>query len=108
MFVEGDNRVQGRISFKIDGGVADVDIVETAPHNFGRKGEYRGVGGHLFAIACKYSFDNGCDGFVAFTAKSDLIQYYHETLGAQLATGRRMFLDESAAQALVSKYLERE
>ena len=51
---------------------------------------------------------NGCDGFVAFTAKSDLIQYYHETLGAQLATGRRMFLDESAAQTLVSKYLERE
>ena len=52
LFVENDDTVQGRISFKIDGGVADIDIVESAPHNYGHNGKYIGVGGHLFAIAC--------------------------------------------------------
>ena len=35
------------LPFKIDGGVADVNIVEAAPHNVGHNGEYIGVGGHL-------------------------------------------------------------
>ena len=38
LFVKGDDTVQGRISLKIDGGVADVEIVETAPHNYSHKG----------------------------------------------------------------------
>ena len=44
LFLKGDDTVQGRISLKIDGGVADVEIVETAPHNYGHKGIYAGVG----------------------------------------------------------------
>jgi hypothetical protein len=55
LFVKGDKEVQGRISLKIDGGVANVDIVETAPHNYGHNGKYIGVGGHMFAIACQCS-----------------------------------------------------
>ena len=51
---------KGRISLNIDGGVANVDIVETAPHNYGHNGKYEGVGGHLFAIACKVSMESGC------------------------------------------------
>lgn len=52
LFLKDDDTVQGRISLKIDGGVADVDIVETAPHNYSHTGRYEGVGAHLFAIAC--------------------------------------------------------
>jgi len=58
------------------GGVADVDIVETASHNYSPTGRYEGVGAYLFAIACQVSLDAGCDGFVAFTSKSDLVEYY--------------------------------
>lgn len=36
--MKDDDAVQGRISLKIDGGVADVEIVETAPHNYSHKG----------------------------------------------------------------------
>ena len=68
--VKGDDTVQGRISSKTDGGVADVEIVETAPHNYSHKGIYAGVGAHLFAIACQISLNAGCDGVVAFTSKS--------------------------------------
>ena len=107
LFLKGSNIVEGRISLKIDGGVADVDIVETAPHNYGHDGKYEGVGGHLFAIACQISLENGCDGFVAFTSKSDLVQYYMETLKAQVFSGRRMFIDEDAAQILLDKYIRK-
>ena len=106
LFVEGDSTVQGRIAFRIDGGVADVDIVESAPHNIGRQGIYIGVGGHLFAIACQDSVEHGCDGFVAFTAKTNLIKHYIEALGAQVLNGQRMYIDEYAAKELISKYLE--
>ncbi|MDY4922760.1 hypothetical protein [Frisingicoccus sp.] len=106
LYVQGSDIVQGRISFRIDGGVADVDIAETAPHNFGHTGQYTGVGGHLFAIACKVSMDAGCDGFVAFTAKNKLIEHYKETLGAKVLSGQRMYIDETAAQVLIAKYLE--
>ena len=50
--------------------------------------------------------DVGCDGFVAFTAKNKLIGHYQETLGAKVLSGQRMFIDESAAQRLIDKYLK--
>ncbi len=107
LFVQGNTDVQGRISLKIEGGVANVDIVETAPHNYGRNGLCSGVGAHLFAIACKQSMENGCDGFVAFTAKSNLISYYEKTLGAIQLFGQRMAIEENAAKILIDKYFGR-
>lgn len=107
LFVKGNPNVQGRISLKIDGGVANVDIVETAPHNFGHNGKYEGVGGHLFAIACKISLENGCDGVVAFDSKSDLVEYYKKELNAIEIYPRRMVIFEEAAQILLDKYIRK-
>lgn len=47
------------------------------------------------------------DGYVAFTAKSDLIAYYRKVLHAQVARGQRMFLDEAAAEILLDKYIRK-
>ena len=107
LFLKDDDTVQGRISVKIDGGVADVEIVETAPHNYGYKGIYSGVGAHLFAIACQISLDAGCDGVVAFTSKSDLVEYYKEKLNAKVFRDRRMYIDEEAAQILLDRYMRK-
>lgn len=107
LFLKDDDTVQGRISLKIDGGVADVEIVETASYNYGHAGRYEGVGAHLFTIACQVSFDAGYDGFVAFTAKSDLVEYYKEKLNAGVFRGRRMYIDEEAAQILLDKYMRK-
>lgn len=107
LFLKDDDTVQGRISFKIDGGVADVDIVESAPHNYGRNGKYKGVGGHLFAIACQCSLEAGCDGVVAFTSKSDLVEYYKKELNAVEIMPRRMVIFEDAAQILLDKYIRK-
>lgn len=107
LFLKGDDTVQGRISVKIDGEVADVDIVETAPHNYSYIGIYEGVGAHLFAIACQVSLDAGCDGFVVFTSKSDLVEYYKEKLNAGIFRDIRMYIDENAAQILLNKYMRK-
>jgi len=107
LFVENDNTVQGRISLKIDGGVADVDIVESAPHNYGHNGKYIGVGGHMFAIACQISVEAGCDGVVAFTSKSDLVEHYKRELNAVEIMPRRMVIFEDAAQILLDKYIRK-
>lgn len=107
LFVEDDDTVQGRISFKIDGGVADIDIVESAPHNYGHNGKYIGVGGHLFAIACRCSLEAGCDGVVAFTSKSDLVEYYKKELKAVEVMPRRLVIFEDAAEILLDKYIRK-
>lgn len=105
LFVVGDDTVQGRISVKIDGGVADVEIVETAPHNYGHLGKYEGVGGHLFAIACQISMEAGCDGVVAFTSKTSLVDYYKRVLNAVEISDRRLVIYEDAADMLLDKYI---
>lgn len=107
LFLKNDDTVQGRISFRIDGGVADIDIVESAPHNIGHNGKYIGVGGHLFAIACQCSLDAGCDGVVAFTSKSDLVEHYKTELNAVEIMPRRMVIFEEAAQILIDKYIRK-
>ena len=107
LFVNGDNTVQGRVSLKIGGGVANVDIVETAPHNYGHTGKYLGVGGHLFAIACQVSLENGCDGVVAFDSKSDLVEYYKKELNAVEIYPRRMVIFEDAAQVILDRYIRK-
>lgn len=107
LFVSGDDTVQGRISLKIDGGVANVDIVETAPHNYSHSGKYQGVGGHLFAIACQISLEAGCDGVVAFDSKSDLVEYYKQELKAVEIYPRRMVIFEDAAKILLDKYIRK-
>lgn len=107
LFVKGSSEVEGRISLRIDGGVALVDIVESNPHNVGHLGKYIGVGGHLFAIACLVSLENGCDGYVGFVAKSNLIDHYINAIGAKVISGQRMAIDEYAAQELIETYLER-
>ena len=108
LFIAGDNNtVQGRISVKVDGGVADVEIVETAPHNYGHLGKYEGVGGHLFAVACQISMEAGCDGVVAFTSKTSLVKYYKRALNAVEIADRRLVIFEDAAEILLDKYIRK-
>jgi len=45
-------------------------------------------------------------GFVAFTAKTKLIDHYEKTLGAYLFKNQRMIIDTQAARILVEKYFK--
>ena len=85
-----------------------VDIVESSPENRGSTGIYKGVGAHLFAVACKLSWDVGNEGFVQFKAKTNLVEHYKTTLSAQNIDEQNMFIDSYAALALIKKYFSEE
>ena len=106
LFVAGDDRPQGRVAFKhlCSDYFTYLELVEAAPENIGHGGEYEGVGGHLFAIACKHSFEAGNDGYVQFEPKTKLIKHYQEKLGAKIISGSSMYIDTEAAKILLDKY----
>jgi len=83
-----------------------MDLLESAPFNIGHNKLYEGVAGNLVAYACKVSFQKGFDGFVAFTAKTQLIKHYEKTLGAFHFKNQRMIIDTIAAKVLVEKYFK--
>jgi hypothetical protein len=104
--LENDDELQGLIALKDEQNnmAIHIDILETAPHNYGSQGKYEGVGGHLFAFAGKLSIEKGY-GFIYFDAKTDLIEYYKKRLGAkQLGTSQRMVLEGEELLRLVEAY----
>lgn len=104
--VENKNIIQGLVSLMTDDRFVSIGIVENAKFNRGKEKIYVGVGGNLFAFACKISKDLGFGGFVGFVAKTALIDYYAMALGAERALGQRMFIGEEAAEKLINQYFK--
>jgi hypothetical protein len=87
--IKGTVDIQGLIAMKDDPDSKAVHILwaVTSPNNnvweFGTK-EYSGVGGHLFAIAGKYSVELGYGGFVYGEAMDkEIMNYYIQHFGAE-------------------------
>ena len=111
LYVEGDNRIQGAISIKSNpqNMTIEIDIAESAPFNssYNKKikdKEYNGVGICLFAEVCKRSLESEYDGYVEFTAKSNLVKYYMDNMRAIPIDAQRMYINTSGARWLVEKY----
>jgi len=98
--------IQGLLSITIEKDHVFMDLLESSPFNIGHNKLYEGVAGNLVAYACKVSFQKGFDGFVAFTAKTQLIEHYEKTLGAFHFKNQRMIIDTTAAKRLVEKYFK--
>ena len=96
--------IHGLISIAQKQGYLEMYLIESAPFNYGKNKMYYGVAGNLVAFACKRSFELGLDGFVAFTAKTALIDHYAKTLGAVQIGGQRMAIEERQASELVKRY----
>ena len=111
LYVEGDNRIQGAISIRenLQNRTIEIDIVESAPFNssYNKKikdKEYIGVAICLFVEVCKRSFENGYDGYVEFTAKSNLVKYYMDNMRTIPIDAQRMYINTSGAKWLIEKY----
>ncbi len=104
--VNNPDIIQGLLSITIENDHIYMDLLESAPFNIGKRKLYEGVAGNLVAYACKTSFQKGYDGFVAFTAKTRLINHYEETLGAYHFKNQRMIIDTEPAKFLVTKYFK--
>lgn len=104
--VNNPDIIQGLLSITIESDHIYMDLLESAPFNVGKEKLYEGVAGNLVAFACKTSFQKGYDGFVAFTAKTRLIEHYEKTLGAYHFKNQRMIIDTEPAKFLVTKYFK--
>lgn len=91
----------GMISLEI---TVDHIFVHLVERGGGHKNSYLGVGGNLFAYACKFAFDLGMRGHVAFIPKTKLIQHFSVTLGTIVLLNGRMGILEDAARRLIEIY----
>ncbi len=110
LLLENDNEIQGLVAvtdFPRDKALY-INLAESAPHNMGLSKKYEGVGGHLFAIAAKVSYDKGYGGFLFLDAKNaELVEYYKTKFGAThlgMPHPYRMFIDEEKAMELLRIY----
>ncbi len=98
--------IQGLLSLEDKGDHVFMHLLESTRFNKGKEKLYLGVAGNLVAYACKISFEKGCQDFIAFDSKTALIEHYQKTLGATAFRGQRMFIETSAALALVDRYFK--
>lgn len=98
--------IQELISFTIKKDHVYMELLESAPFNLGKSKLYEGVPGNLVAYVCKVSFQQGFDGFVAFTAKTKLITHYEKSLGAYHFGNHLMIINAHASLQLIEKYFK--
>jgi len=96
--------IQGLISLEVRFDHVYMHLLESAPFNKGKTKLYSGIPGNLVAFACKLSFQRGHEGNVAFISKTQLIDHYIESLGAEHVGGRLMIIDSEAALKLINRY----
>ena len=81
-------------------------VIESSEFNKGREKAYFGVPGKLVDYACKIAMERGYEGFHAFDAKTVVIKHYQESLHATHFRGKRMFIETTAANRLISSYFK--
>lgn len=113
LYAENSKVTQGLIAcreYKDKGdvkGYIEIALAEANPRNVGEHGRYKGIGAHLFAIACQLSIDCGYDGYVTFISKTGLIEHYIKTMHANVLFDRHMELTPEAAKFLIDTYYEK-
>jgi hypothetical protein len=81
-----------------------MHLIENAPFNIGKDKFYQGVCANLVAYGCKLSVEHGFEGFLAFDAKTALIEHYKKVLRAIHIGGQKMIIDNVSAFSLIAKY----
>jgi hypothetical protein len=104
--LHNEHIIQGLISISIKTDHIFINLIESAAYNRGESKLYEGVPSNLVAFACRPSFQRGYEGFVAFHAKTQLVNHYEKTLKAIHYGNQLMVVETNAATALVNKYFK--
>jgi len=104
LVIQGRNEIQGLISLEAMDRFVEMHLIESAPHNIGKRKKYEGVPTNLVAYACKWSFELGFEGYVSFLSKTRLVEHYRQRLGAELIFKNRMQIATESAKKLVNSY----
>ena len=105
-----DDEIQGLL--KLEWENEDYVImknVEVAPSNFGAKGQFVNIAELLISFACYQTFKlnkGSYIGYLAFTSKGSLIEYYQEKYGAELVFRERMIIAPQTALKLIQTHLK--
>ncbi|MHC9538648.1 MAG: hypothetical protein AB9903_03945 [Vulcanimicrobiota bacterium] len=112
--LEGDTQTQGIIHIIPHAGFIEAKTMESPPHNreeiVGEENRrYKGVGGHLLAIAVKRSIEEGNNGYIGFTSITKRVEQYKKMLYARVmglapSGAIRMEITEENAAKLYNKY----
>ncbi len=112
--VKGIAQTQGIIHIIPKEGFVEAQTMESAPHNreeiVGEENrKYKGVGGHLVAIAVERSIEEGSNGCVGFTSITKRVEQYKKMLHARVvgpapSGAVRMEITEENAAKLHNKY----
>lgn len=100
--------IEGILQLRIENNMLIMDVIEIAPQNYGSTNKkFDRVAGCLIAFACRESFkiEGIYKGFLTFTSKTDLIDWYKEKYGATQALGHKMYIDDLVGLELIEKYL---
>ncbi len=95
--------IQALVAFRATPGVLDCANMETNRHNRKPAPVYGNTGKAIVAFCCKYSIDNGMDGYITFESKGRLRGYYLR-LGANFISPVKMYIDTKGAQKLIVLY----
>lgn len=100
--------IEGILQLRLENEMLIMDVIEVAPHNIGSSNKkFDFVAGCLIAFGCRESFkiEGNYKGFLTFTSKTNLIDWYKTKYGATQALGQRMFIDDITGLQLIEKYL---
>jgi len=105
LVIGNDDYIQGAIAYQVAEDHVYVDLLESAPTNrhMNVQRQFTNVADVLLGVACMRSFEEEKDGFVCFTPKSGLYEYYKRRFKAK-RSGSRMYIDNVAAIYLIRLY----
>lgn len=100
--------IAGLLQLRIENDMLIMDAIEIAPNNFSSSNKkFDNVAGCLIPFACRESFkiEGVYKGYLTFTSKTSLIEWYKIKYGAIQSLGQRMYIDDAMGIKLTEKYL---
>ena len=108
--IQYDNEVQGLIKLEEENDSYFVlKNIEVSPSNYGKKGRYKNIAEILMSYACLKSFElntGNYKGYLVFTSKGELIEYYQTKYQAQLIFRERMMIEPQQGKELILNNLK--
>jgi hypothetical protein len=92
------------ISIVFDNGFVKINLIER--ENADQIPLFTNIGATLISFACLRSTKVGFDGVVTFTAKNQLMRWYHQKIHAQrIGNSNKMVIFEQQATAIINRYI---
>lgn len=105
-----DEQIQGIIKLEEENQEYYVlKNIEIAPWNFGANGKFKNIAEILMSFACLKSFEinkGNYKGFLVFTSKGNLIEYYQKKYDAELIFRERMIISPKIGKRLILSNLK--